>query len=34
MVYEMREILVKIGVIEDNIRKEDVYFDNFKFRVN
>jgi hypothetical protein len=34
MVSAMREMLVKIGVIEDNIRTEDIYFDNFKFWIN
>jgi Na+-transporting NADH:ubiquinone oxidoreductase subunit NqrF len=34
MVSAMREMLVKIGVIEDNIRTEDMYFDNFKFWIN
>jgi len=23
-----------LGVIEDNIRTEDIYFDNFKFWIN
>jgi len=34
MVSAMREMLVKIGVIEDNIRTEDINFDNSKFRIN